>query len=269
MKAFKNLIEEGFVFDSRRYIFKAWTLFKQNAASYLGFVILSSAIQLALSFVPFIGSVLGTFVISPALSLGYYLATHKIKTVGSASFSDFFSGFQYVVQASLLALLTYIIYLLVLSPTLFNFYQSGLIEWYQKLMENPLEVPSDLPALPKKITTVFFLNLIPLIFLSVAFVFSTQFLVFYRVNFLKSLEYSRLLVTRKWWAVFRMLLSFFSLFFIAYFPVALIATIIPSIGVLLLALLIIAAYLLIPVVYIALYIAFADVTQLLNTSDST
>jgi len=72
---------------------------------------------------------------------------------------------------------------------------------------------------------------------------------------------------RKWWAVFRMLLSFFSLFFVAYFPIALIATIIPSIGVLLLALLVIAAYLLIPVVYIALYIAFADVTQLLHTSD--
>lgn len=267
MKAFKSLIEEGYVFDSRRYVFEAWNLFKQNAASYLGFVVLSSAIQLALSFVPSFGSVLGTFVISPTLSLGYYLATHQIKTIGSASFADFFGGFQHIVQASLLTLLTYAIYLLVLSPTLFNFYQSGLLEWYQKFLENPMEMPTDLPTLPGKTTTVFFLNLIPLVFLSVAFVFSTQFLIFYRVNFLKSLEYSRLLVTRKWWAVFRMILSFLSLFFVAYFPIALIATLIPSIGVFLLAFLVIAAYFLIPVVYIALYIAFADITQLLLTAD--
>lgn len=266
MKAFKNLIEEGFIFDSRRYVFEAWALFKQNAASYLGFVVLSSVIQLTLSFIPNIGSVLGTFAISPALGLGYYLATHQIKTTGSAAFSDFFGGFQHIVQVSLLTLLTYIIYLLVLSPTLFNFYQSGLLEWYQQLLENPVEMPTDLPTLPRKTTTVFFLNLIPLIFLSIAFVFSTQFLIFYRVNFLKALEYSRLVVTRKWWAVFRLILSFISVFFMGYFPIALIATLVPSIGMFLLALLVIAAYFLIPVVYIALYIAFADITQLLYNS---
>ncbi len=269
MKTFKSLIEEGFVFDSRRYIFEAWTLFKRNAASYLGFVVISSAIQLALSFVPSIGSLLGTFVISPALGLGYYFATHQIKTTGSAAFSDFFGGFQHIIQISLLTLLTYAIYLLVLSPTLFNFYQAGLLEWYQQLLDNPMEMPTELPPLPPKTTTVFFLNLIPLIFLAVAFIFSTQFLIFYRVNFLKSLEYSRLLVTRKWWSVFRMILSFISLFFVAYFPVALIATLVPSIGIFLIVLLILAAYFLIPVVYIALYIAFADVTQLLiNTSET-
>jgi hypothetical protein len=262
MKAFKSLIEEGFIFDSRRYIFEAWALFKQNATSYLGFVVLSTAIQLTLSFVPSIGSILGTFVVSPALGLGYYLATHQIKSTGSAAFSDFFGGFQYIVQVSLLTGLTYAIYLLVLSPTLFNFYQSGLLEWYQQLLDNPLEAPTDLPDLPQKTSTVFFLNLIPLVFLSIAFVFSTQFLIFYKVNFLKALEYSRALVTKKWWAVFRMFLSFISLFFVAYFPIALIATLIPSLGVFLLALLVIAAYFLIPVLYIALYIAFADITQL-------
>jgi hypothetical protein len=262
MKAFKSLIEEGFIFDSRRYIFEAWALFKQNATSYLGFVVLSTAIQLTLSFVPSIGSILGTFVVSPALGLGYYLATHQIKSTGSAAFSDFFGGFQYIVQVSLLTGLTYAIYLLVLSPTLFNFYQSGLLEWYQQLLDNPLEAPTDLPDLPQKTSTVFFLNLIPLVFLSIAFVFSTQFLIFYKVNFLKALEYSRALVTKKWWAVFRMILSFISLFFVAYFPIALIATLIPSLGVFLLALLVIAAYFLIPVLYIALYIAFADITQM-------
>lgn len=262
MKAFKSLIEEGFIFDSRRYIFEAWALFKQNATSYLGFVVLSTTIQLTLSFVPSIGSILGTFVVSPALGLGYYLATHQIKSTGSAAFSDFFGGFQYIVQVSLLTGLTYAIYLLVLSPTLFNFYQSGLLEWYQQLLDNPLEAPTDLPDLPQKTSTVFFLNLIPLVFLSIAFVFSTQFLIFYKVNFLKALEYSRALVTKKWWAVFRMILSFISLFFVAYFPIALIATLIPSLGVFLLALLVIAAYFLIPVLYIALYIAFADITQL-------
>lgn len=262
MKAFKSLIEEGFIFDSRRYIFEAWALFKQNATSYLGFVVLSTTIQLTLSFVPSIGSILGTFVVSPALGLGYYLATHQIKSTGSAAFSDFFGGFQYIVQVSLLTGLTYAIYLLVLSPTLFNFYQSGLLEWYQQLLDNPLEAPTDLPDLPQKTSTVFFLNLIPLVFLSIAFVFSTQFLIFYKVNFLKALEYSRALVTKKWWAVFRMILSFISLFFVAYFPIALIATLIPSLGVFLLALLVIAAYFLIPVLYIALYIAFADITQM-------
>lgn len=267
MKAFKSLIEEGFIFDSRRYIFEAWALFKQNATSYLGFVVLSTTIQLTLSFVPSIGSILGTFVVSPTLGLGYYLATHQIKSTGSAAFSDFFGGFQYIVQVSLLTGLTYAIYLLVLSPTLFNFYQSGLLEWYQQLLDNPLEAPTDLPDLPQKTSTVFFLNLIPLVFLSIAFIFSTQFLIFYKVNFLKALEYSRALVTKKWWAVFRMILSFISLFFVAYFPIALIATLIPSLGVFLLALLVIAAYFLIPVLYIALYIAFADITQLTHAQE--
>jgi len=261
MDHLKKLWEEGYVFNWRLYFFNGWQIFKKNASSYMGFVVISTFISLFLGLVPGIGALAATFWINPVLSTGYFFATKSILENGSASFNDFFKGFKFSLPLIGTTAISYFIYLLVFSPSLYQLYHSGLFEWYQEMMKNPLEPPTELPPIEEKISTLILFNLLPIIFLWISFLFSSIFVVFENLGSWKALEWSRTIIFKRWWSFFRWALTFVSLFFLAYFPAALIATASPQIGIVVLLVLIILAFLvLVPIFYISLYLGYLDIT---------
>ena len=261
MEHLKKLLEEGYIFNWRLYFLNGWQIFRKHTSSYMGFFVISTFIGLFLSLIPGIGALLATFWINPVLSTGYFFATKSILENGTASFNDFFKGFKFSLPLIGITAISYFIYILVFSPTIYQLYQSGIFEWYQEIMKNPLKPPTELPSMNEKLSTLFFLNLIPIIFLWVSFLFSSLFAIFENLGAWKSLEWSRTIIFKRWWSFFRWALTFVSLFFLAYFPAALIAMVSPTIGIIVLLILIILALLiLVPIFYISLYLGYLDIT---------
>ena len=74
---------------------RGWDLAIQNLGPFIGYTVLVLAIHAALAVIPILGWI-GSWVISPALSAGYFTYIRKKLRNEPAVFQDFFEGFQYV-----------------------------------------------------------------------------------------------------------------------------------------------------------------------------
>ncbi|MDW7690600.1 hypothetical protein R9C00_22425 [Flammeovirgaceae bacterium SG7u.111] len=90
-------IRDGYEFRMGDYISKAFDIFQQNIGYFIGFALLYMVIQLALNFIPFLGS-LGALVINAPLGVGYAIMARKISRDEPYEFGDFFRGFDAVLQ---------------------------------------------------------------------------------------------------------------------------------------------------------------------------
>ena len=72
--------------------FDSW---KKEAGPFIGFGILSLIIIFVLALIPFIGPIVRSLIVAPALSLGGYLYAHKVRNNERREFGDFFKGFDH------------------------------------------------------------------------------------------------------------------------------------------------------------------------------
>jgi hypothetical protein len=266
-----NRVEEkiaaGYSFSTNDYLKRAWEMYKEEAGSFIGFLFITMIIAVAASVIPIIGVMINSLVLSPALIAGYYLVSNKIDKREPVEFSNFFDGFKFIVPLMLQTLVFSLILLVAFSPTIFVLFQSGIIEWYMDILGNPFDPPGYLPDFGTTAILVAILNLIPVVYLVVSYIFAPHFIIFYNMQFWDAMEMSRRLVTKRWFSVFSIYLLVFGIIFSVFMAIGLFTVLLPVLGVLLLIGVGLAVFLLSPVIYILFYVAFADITGLLEEGD--
>lgn len=80
-------------FKLGQYISSGFDVFKIEAGSFIGFLIVSMLISLVLAFIPFLGTVIN-LIISGSLGAGYSIVASRIVEKEDVTFSNFFDGFD-------------------------------------------------------------------------------------------------------------------------------------------------------------------------------
>ena len=112
---------------------------------------------------------------------------------------------------------------------------------------------------------VIILNMIPILYFSIAFLWAPLFVVFYDFTFWDAIEASRRLITRKWFSVFSFFLRFIAFFIILGFTFSILVSLLSFMGGIIGLLVFLGGtVILFPVFYIAIYLSFAEVTGLNN-----
>ena len=154
-----KLLSEGYDFHIGQYIREGFAIFKQNIASFIGFMVVLFGISMVANFIPILGPLAYYFILSPVLAVGYYFVADKIARNQATEFGDFFDGFKHFAQLALLNLVMIGILLLVFTPTLYALYNSGVIEWYMDILNDPTNPPTDLPPFDSTTGIIVLLNL--------------------------------------------------------------------------------------------------------------
>ncbi len=268
----KNRIEElsteGYDFPAASYLSQGWDIYKQQPFSFIGFLIIAFLITIVVSLIPLVGTIANSLIFGPVLGVGYYIVANKIRVNRFEDFGDFFKGFNKVGPLALAALTMSVIILIALSPTIYSVYSSGVVEWYMEVLQNPFETPplEDLEGMFTSTDVwIFALNLIPVIYLAVAYSFAYMFIVFYDLDFWDAVESSRRVITRQWFSVFGMYALIFLMFIGAGLVLALMA-VIPVLGFIMIFFGGVAMLLISPFISCSVYAAFAGTMKLEETT---
>ncbi|MBX2841359.1 MAG: hypothetical protein KTR26_06280 [Flammeovirgaceae bacterium] len=89
----ERLIYEGYELRIGFYISRAFEVFQRNIGGFIGFGLVILAINVALTFIPIIGS-FATTIINAPLGIGWAIVTGKIIREEPFEFGDFFKGFD-------------------------------------------------------------------------------------------------------------------------------------------------------------------------------
>ncbi len=236
----QEISENGYPFELGAYISRGFDIFKQNVGIFLGYTVVYLLIISFVSVIPIV-NLFAIYALSPILYAGFFLGAHRIATGQRIEFGDFFKGFDRAGQLILWYLTTVIITGLLMLPMLISIFT-----WYYGFISDPegyLENPDPFAVFANIPTWSYFLFL-PIIYLSVAWRWAPQFIIFNKMNFWDAMEMSRRIVTKQW------LLQW--LFLIVFSLIGSIGFIALFIGVLFT----------LPMAMCMEYAAFADVTKL-------
>jgi hypothetical protein len=270
-KRIEDVTINGYSFPIKQYLREGWEIYKQNAIFFIGFLFLVVIISLFLSTIPIVGTVAYSLVVGPALVAGFYIVSDRMKRQQFEGFGDFFKGFEYAKPLALISLATYLILFVVFLPSIFEIKSSGILERYAVVPGNPLPPPPDLEVIVNDLSAskigLILLNLLPVIYLAVAFSWAPLFAVFHHLNFWEALETSRKIITREWFAVFGLFLAMMGLIILPGFLLIGLVGFIPVVGALALVAYVIAVVCIMPFFYCTIYAAFADVTKFLEDDE--
>ena len=238
----QELIDHGYEFNFGDYISKGFDIFKENILGFAGYFFVYFLIMMAGSFIPILGSIAVSLISIPLL-VGIYIVANKIERNEHNEFGDFFKGFDHFGPLALIAVVSSLIYLLLMTPMFVGFYaafSSGFVD--------PEAFGEAFPFSGAYLWT--FLLLIPIIYLSIAWSWAPLFVVFYDMGFWEAMETSRKIVTKKWLLIF-----LFSI----------VIGLIAGLGVLGF---VIGMFFTAPLAYIMGYCAFSDITGLLDSEEN-
>ena len=220
---------QDYTFDFGGYISRGFKVIFEKPLQFAGITLLFFVAAMVSNFIPILGTFAFSFAVSPAITVGMGIVAHKLHKNKGFEFSDFFRGFDYIGQLIVVALIQMAFYLviggimlaiigfdMVLDPTNFDPVNDGFPFWSLLL-------------------------LLPVIYLSVAWVFAPYYIVFHNAKAWSAMEASREVVTRKWFM--------FLIFVIALSFLAMLGAIAVFVGLLIT----------IPVIYTSLYFAFDDI----------
>ncbi|MFQ5447061.1 MAG: hypothetical protein ACE5FF_09005 [Saprospiraceae bacterium] len=240
----EEIIQEGYDFRFGDYISKGFSLLQKNLGGFIIYAVVTLGLIMVINFIPFIGALVNNFILTPVLTVGAFIAAHKLDKGEQTEFGDFFKGFDYVGPLALTALAIFVVIMVSLIPFFLSVGSSGLIGWYMDALRNPMSA-GEVPGIPGWSL----LLLLPAIYFSVAYNWAYMFVVFYKMSFWDAMEASRKVISKNWIMVFLFL-----------FVTGLIA----AAGMILLCVGILATF---PAYLCMGYSAFADVTKLGTESE--
>ncbi len=185
----QEAIDYGYELDLGKYINEGIEIFKKNIGNFAGYTAVFFGIIMVSAIIPFIGSI-AALILTPSLTVGFFLVAHKLQRNEGTQFSDFFKGFDYIGQL----LLWYLVMILILGLMMLPFIAGVMVSVFSAVGSDPSDIPAYVWGL-----TIFF---IPVIYFSIAWRWAPMFIVFYGMNFWEAMETSRKLITKKWWMMF-------------------------------------------------------------------
>ncbi len=93
------------------YFRAGWEVFKKYPAGFIGYFIVVTVISLVLCAVPRIGGLVA-FILAFPLSAGFFVVSAKLLKNQAPEFADFFSGFKFFLQLTLLGIVSRILILI-------------------------------------------------------------------------------------------------------------------------------------------------------------
>ncbi|MFK8101886.1 MAG: hypothetical protein AB8G15_05160 [Saprospiraceae bacterium] len=235
LERLEEIISNGYEFNTFDYLSKGYDIFRQNMGGFVGFILVMGAVNFIADLIPILGDLAFTLVLCPVLSVGPYIVAHKIYKRETHEFADFFKGTDYLKELVIFTAVTMAVSLFFGLPF------AGV--YYDLYFGEPMNI------LQESFSPFSFLIFIPLIYLIVSWSWSSLFIVFYKMNFWDAMEMSRKIIMKNW------LQYFFFLIVLGFTTVS---------GAILL---LVGMLFTIPIVFCAQYVAFAEITELLNDDE--
>jgi uncharacterized membrane protein len=240
----ESAIENGYEFKIGDYFNKGLEMFKKNPGGYLGFAVIFMLIYFVINLIPFIGSLIN-IAVSPALAVGFAIAVHKQEKLGSDDFGNFFKGFDYLAQLLVANIIITLIYVVLVIPLIFMVGFSVITALASGDAETIMESSEQIASMGLGFLVVFLL----FVYVSLSLRWTFFLIVFHKYDAVEAIKTSWKLVNKSWLMHF----VFMLLFFIAMFA-----------GVLAL---IIGVIFVFPILMIADYAGYADITGLDRKDD--
>jgi len=182
----EKVIREGYEFKFGDYISRGFDIAKKSIGMNAAFFIIFIVISIVLSFVPFIGQLASSLIITPCLMAGFHLVTRKADDDENRTFGDYFKGFDYLSPLMVAALIQMGIYLALLIPI-------GLVAFLGMDMFVSLESEPSAGML-----IGIFLLMIPFLYLAISWSFSPFLIIFHKMKAWPAMEASRKIISQKW-----------------------------------------------------------------------
>jgi len=205
-----DLANNGYKVEIGKYINLAWEHFKKHPGMYIGFMFLSGIASSMAQNIPYIGIIIST-VISPLLAVGTAIVVNKSIQSRTVEFNDFFDGFRahnkpvqiilFTLVMSLIMLVCCIPILVMSFPLLMEVFSdfSGMGEGHIPTFD--FDYDYSIFESPVYWITAG-LTMIPIIYLSVAWSWTSFFIVFKKMDFWPAMEASRKIIGKKWFSIF-------------------------------------------------------------------
>lgn len=230
----QRVIDGTYNFDFGKYIGDSFGVIGRNVGPFIGFMLIWGMIAMVSGIIPIIGPIASAIIITPCLTAGVYLAIQKSHDREYLDFGLFFKGFDHIGQLALAALLQGLIMVAICIPAII-----AIVVGLDFENMDPIDGP-ELEGFPW--WTLGFL--VPIIYLSISWVFTSLLIVFHKMEAWPAMEASRKIISKQW---------------IMFFLLALVGGIIASLGV---VALFIGLLFTIPVYYAVIYLAFQDIVGL-------
>jgi hypothetical protein len=93
------VIQNGYSFELEKYFSDGWALFRKEPGHFILYTLLIGFISFLIDLIPneYVSGIAG-YLLTPVFTAGFYLGARKIDEGGKIDFSDFFKGFDYIVQ---------------------------------------------------------------------------------------------------------------------------------------------------------------------------
>jgi len=223
----QKVVQEGYDFGARKTFFDGLELVQKNIPAFVGIIIFMLITSYLLGLAGVVGIVVNSLLVSPLVVGSFFLIAHKVKTGERVEPNDIYSSLRFAVPLVLLGVISSLILAIVLSPSLISMQNAGMLEFYQQVLDGADPATLEMPQSSGTASLVLLLNMIPFLYLAIAFYWGALFILFHDVSFFRALELSRLVVTKRWWSHFRLslLLGFvLMVLFLLVSPLALLPT---------------------------------------------
>lgn len=206
------LIEHGYEPRLMKALKEGFRLTMKQKWAFLGFFMIYLLISLFLAFIPLLGQLVTLLVVQPLFIAGLIWAYYLLWAGKWREFGNLFDVLRFDVWLRFAGVyaLSALIFLLVYSPSLFALQKSGFFDWYFSYLRDPFGTePLDPSLFFSSSFIVVWLNLIPVIYLFVAYSFAYYLALFApEYGIWQCLEKSRQLVTRHWFDFFGFYLAY-------------------------------------------------------------
>jgi len=163
------------------YISRGFELWKEQAGLYIAFGILMMVVTGVIGLIPIVGAVVNQIIVSPLLVAGAYIFTHKLANKERPEFGAFFDVTEHAGKIISLYAIYALLMVALIAPLFlmmdFNMdVLSGDGEAVLEMFEN--------------ISPLILLAAIPLVIISFAIAYASQFIIFYKLSIVDSVKYS-------------------------------------------------------------------------------
>ncbi|MEM6963462.1 MAG: hypothetical protein AAF573_01770 [Bacteroidota bacterium] len=192
-----DLIEQtpdDYHFSTSKYFGRGFEICNQFLMGFIFYTLIYVLISSLVGVIPFVGEYINQIVVNPVLIIGISILAKKISKREAYSFDNFWNGFNYLKELALAALIQYIAFQIIMAPL----WLSGDLGVYQEWLSEWQIAPGTITDFPN-FSWWYLALFIPIIYLSVCWMYASLFIVFYQLSAWEALEASRKIIAQRWW----------------------------------------------------------------------
>lgn len=174
-------------FNLGEYISQGFNIISKNPGLFIAFAFVYMLILIVCQVIPLLGPI-ASFVATPCLTAGFYLAANKQEQGKSIEFGDFFKGFDFIGQLMLIAVIQMGLMIVMMIPI-------GIMMFMSISMMSGDETPFLMIGL-------IFLLMLPVVYLFISWGFAPFLILFHKMEAWPAMEASRKIISSNWFMFF-------------------------------------------------------------------